>query len=208
MINQDIPSPIDLRLMPDAQEWADTAMLKRPSRTEFFAQFLDAIQHSAYPVKTILELGSGPGFLAEYLLSHLNEVHYTALDFSPAMHQLAQQRLGKFDHQIDFIEQSFKDTEWNNKLATVDCVVTMQAVHELRHKQYATTLHQQVLETLNPNGFYLVCDHYCGECGMNNDQLYMTIDEQRDALINAGFNQVILLLQKQGMVLHYAARLA
>lgn len=205
MIKQEIPSPIDLRLMSDAQEWANTALYKRPSRTEFFSEFIKTISNSNYPIKNILELGSGPGFLAECLLNHLTDIHYTAMDFSAAMHQLASERLGKLSSRVEWIERSFKDEQWNKNLGIFDCVVTMQAVHELRHKQYASKLHCQVRQILRPCGFYLVCDHYYGSGGMQNDQLYMSISEQRDALHKSGFNHVVQLMKKESLVLHYAA---
>jgi hypothetical protein len=60
----DVPSLIDLRSMADAREWASTAMAKRPSRTEFFHRIADELSHTSSVQSSILELGSGPGFLA------------------------------------------------------------------------------------------------------------------------------------------------
>jgi hypothetical protein len=77
-------------------------------------------------------------------------------------------------------------------------------VHELRHKRYAEALHSQVRHLLVPGGAYLVCDHFYGEGGMSNAQLYMTVKEQRDALRAAGFTQVDEVLLKGGLVLHRA----
>lgn len=53
MLN-DVPSPIDLRLMSDAREWEETAMAKRPWRSDFFAAFAAAIRTSNCPVQRIL----------------------------------------------------------------------------------------------------------------------------------------------------------
>jgi hypothetical protein len=39
---------------------------------------------------------------------------------------------------------------------------------------------------------------------MSNDQLYMTVTEQRDALVSAGFARVEQLFLKGGLVLHRA----
>jgi hypothetical protein len=55
-------------------------------------------------------------------------------------------------------------------------------------------------------GVYLVCDHFYGDGGMSNDQLYMTVDEQRLALLNAGFADVTQGLLKSGIVLHKGIR--
>lgn len=203
MLN-DIPSPIDLRLMSDAREWEETAMAKRPWRSEFFAAFAAAIRTSNCPVQRILELGSGPGFLAEHLLGAFPMVDYVALDFSAAMHELAAKRLGDLATRVEFVERSFREAEWTNGLGQFDCIVTNQAVHELRHKRYATALHQQAKSLLKAGGLYLVCDHFIGEGGMKNDQLFMTVDEQHAALMNAGFSKVQQVLLKGGLVLHCA----
>jgi SAM-dependent methyltransferase len=200
----DVPSPIDLRCMEDAQQWADSAMLKRPWRTEFFSMFTSAIVASSSRTCRVLELGSGPGFLAEHLLVALPDISYVALDFSAAMHQLAQVRLGPHADRVEFVERSFRDPAWSEGLGRFEYVVTNQAVHELRHKRYADTLHTQVREALAPNGSYFVCDHFVGEGGMSNNQLYMSVVEQKEALLHAGFTNVRQLLLKGGLVLHQA----
>lgn len=200
----DVPSPIDLRLMSDAREWEQTALAKRPWRTEFFSRFSSEIRNMSPSTHRVLELGSGPGFLAEHLLASLDYIKYVLLDFSPAMHQLAKDRLGPLAGRAEFIERNFKLADWMDGLGQFDCVVTNQAVHELRHKSYALQLHKQVRAVLKPGGLYLVCDHFCGEDGMKNDQLYMSVDEQKEALTLAGFLTVEQIMLKGGLVLYRA----
>jgi predicted methyltransferase len=79
-----------------------------------------------------------------------------------------------------------------------------QAIHELRHKRYALDLHEQVRAVLRPGGSYLVCDHFFGPGGMNNDQLYMTAAEHRAAIESAGYPSVRQVLLKGGLILHHA----
>jgi hypothetical protein len=134
---EDVPSPIDLRLMSDARAWEQSSMEKRPYRAEF-------------------------------------------------------------------IERSFKEAGWGSGLGTFQCVVTNQAIHELRNKRHASTLHAQVRTLLGPDGSYLVCDHFVGENGVTNEQLLMTIEEQREALLSAGFRSVRQVLLKGSLVLHHA----
>lgn len=57
---------------------------------------------------------------------------------------------------------------------------------------------------LRPRGIYIVCDHYADVGGMANYQLYMSIDEQREALLAGGFIQVDQLLIKSELVMHRA----
>jgi predicted methyltransferase len=137
MLTDDVPSPIDLRLMAHAREWEVTAVEKRPWRA-------------------------------------------------------------------GFVDANVKDPTWPDSLPRVDAVVINQAVHELRHKRYAAALHRQVNTILRPGGSYLVCDHFCGPGGMNNDQLFMSVDEQRLAIESAGYASVRQVLLKGGMVLHHA----
>ncbi len=200
---QDVPSPIDLRDMSDAQAWAETANSARPWRAAFFEAMTEAIAPSKRA--RILELGSGPGFLAEHVLNRRPDVQMVLLDFSSPMHGLARERLRHHSERVQFVQRSFKDPDWFEGLGAFDYVVTNQAVHELRHKRYAEPLHKQVRSILRPGGMYLVSDHYFGEGGMKNEGLYMTVAEQRQSLAAAGFGQVDELLCLGGMVLHGAA---
>lgn len=202
----DIPSPIDLRRPDHAQEWADTALQKRPWRPQFFQRFVQDIQaipstHALH----ILELGSGPGFLLKELLGNLPQHRYTALDFSQAMHDLARERLGEQAEQVNFLLANFKRDDWFNGLTNIDVVVTNQAVHELRHKRHAPALHAQVGQLLKPQGIYLVCDHFTGthegQQGMQNNELFMTVEEQQQALAAGGFSQVKALLCQGSLML-------
>jgi SAM-dependent methyltransferase len=200
----DVPSPIDLRLMSDASEWEATSMEKRPWRAEFFAKFADELAGMQPAAAHVLELGSGPGFLASKVLSEMPGLNLTLLDFSEAMHALARQRLGMLIDRVQFVVRSFKDPGWSRGLGRFDAVITNQAVHELRHKRYAEELHQQVATVLRPGALYLVCDHFVGPGGMTNDQLYMSASEQKSAIESAGYASVSQVLLKGGMVLHRA----
>jgi SAM-dependent methyltransferase len=201
----DIPSPIDLRLMPDALEWARTATEKRPYREEIFADFAKELCSIEPAVRRVLELGSGPGFLAEHLLRALPAVSLVLLDFSPAMHQLARERLVTQRGRLEWVERSFRAPGWDEGLGTFQAIVTNQAVHELRHKRHAAGLHREAKALLEPGGAYLVCDHFVGEGGVTNDQLFMSVEEQQEALRAAGFGTVRLVARRGSLVLHHAA---
>ena len=199
----DVPSPIDLCDPIDAREWERTAQA-RPGRMQMFQAFVGQLQNIAKPNPKILELGSGPGFLAEFLLDALPDLQLTLLDFSSVMHELARARLGSRAHQVRFLHSSFKSPDWYQGLDKFDAVVTNQAVHELRHKKYAEALHSRVATLLNPESPYLVCDHFFGEGGQSNDQLYMSVAEQRQALLNAGFRSVEQVQKIGTLVMHRA----
>src|SRR3954447_11589781 len=65
----DVPSPIDFHAMAEAEAWAATAMVKRPWREAVFQRFVTELETQG--ARTVLELGSGPGFLARRILEAL-----------------------------------------------------------------------------------------------------------------------------------------
>ena len=148
MNEQDVPSPIDLCDPRDALKWEQTAR-ERPGRAEIFRAIGRELLALPKPELTILELGSGPGFLAAYLFETLPAVRLTLLDFSAPMHDLARARLGRRATGVRFVERSFKEPSWSQGLGCFDAVISNQAVHELRHKRYACQLHAEVKEVLN-----------------------------------------------------------
>jgi SAM-dependent methyltransferase len=152
----------------------------------------------------VLDLGSGPGCLAASLLDALPSLRLTLLDFSAPMHDLARARLGPRAARAVFLQRSFKDPDWPQGLGLFDAVITNQAVHELRHKRHATQLHAAVRQVLRPGGAYLVSDHFFGEGGLQNDQLYMTVAEQQAALLAAGFSKVQTVATFGSLAMHRA----
>ncbi|MEO1225010.1 MAG: class I SAM-dependent methyltransferase [Pseudomonadota bacterium] len=202
---QDVSSVIDLREMADARKWASSAE-RRPGRNEMLNRIVDEAAASASDAPRILELGSGPGFLAQRVFRRLPKARYWALDFSAAMHALARKRLAAHADQATFLVRNFKSDDWPNGLRPFDLVLTNQAVHELRHKSYAEGLHRQVRGLLKPTGTYLMSDHFSDPGGLPNPDLYMTMAEQEEALISAGFAQVERLAVEGSLALYRARR--
>ncbi len=200
-LHDDVASPIDFRCMEDALSWTQEANIKRPFRHDFFNAIQTVIKNINAPETKVLELGAGPGFLAEYLLSRLPHLTYDLFDFSPAMHELSSQRLAHWQDQCRWLMGDFKQNGWSDHLEEYDIVVTMQTVHELRHKRHATALHKSVLKLLATNGTYLMCDHYVGKDGMSDRALYMTQCEHLESLNTAGFGLIEMILKKSGLIL-------
>lgn len=109
---KDLESPIDLRNYADAFEWQETANVKRPWRKDFFTYYSDLIAQHKLDKCQVLELGSGPGFLGQYLLSQLPNIEYTAFDFSEVMHQLAQEKLNVIERsRATYLIGNFKEPD-------------------------------------------------------------------------------------------------
>lgn len=191
----DVPSPIDLRDPATARAWADNADRARPWRQ----QIREAIAAEIRGAHRVLEVGSGAGQLAQCVLER--EVSYVGLDFSPAMHELARERCGD---RATYVVGDFKQPGWSQGLGTFDAVITMQAVHELRHKRHAVALYRDVCE-IAP--LFVVCDHepmLTAKTRFTPDQLRAlnaTCDEQHAYLRDAGFEpRTVLTLENMYVV--------
>jgi len=202
-MSDDVPSPIDLRLYTDALEWQQTANAKRPWRLDFFQYYVDFIKAHIGNNCHVLELGSGPGFLAQHLLSQLDGIKYHAFDFSEVMRTLAQEKLNPTETaRATYIIGDFKEPNWQDSLTQkFDIIIIHQALHELRHKKYATDFHKIVKTLLKSEGHYLVCDHICAPDAMQNDQLFMSKQEHIDALKKASFDVIKMPLEIAGLCL-------
>ena len=204
MSDDDVPSPIDFRDPAQAKAWEATTMARRPYRAQFFAAFVAAICDQFSQSVSLLELGSGPGHLAEQILRYCEVSRYVALDFSAAMHDLARERLGTLASKVEFVEHDFRATDWPKGLGLFDCVVTMQAAHETRHKRHLPDFLSRARQCLVPGGMLLYCDHYWEAGTGKNPQLDVSAEEQPIALRNAGFTRVEKLLDMGGMALFAA----
>ena len=204
MPDDDVLSPIDFHDVAQARQWERDTIEMRPWRPEFFAAFVSALNRKFDHPFTVLELGSGPGHLAEKILSECQIANYVALDFSEAMHQLARQRLTSRLSKVNFIDRDFRLATWSDELGNFDALVTMQAAHELRHKRHLARFLFQARAPLHRGGLILYCDHYAEASGQKHPDLYLNPEEQPRALETAGFINVRRLLDKGGMALYSA----
>jgi SAM-dependent methyltransferase len=127
---------------------------------------------------------------------------YTLLDFSEPMLALSRMRLAAFPAAL-FVRASFKAAEWTELAGgPFDAAISMQAVHELRHKRHAGRLYEEVHRVLARPGLFMVCDHAPFDDSPRSQALYMTPDEQQSALRHAGFAHVRVVLENSGLFLY------
>jgi SAM-dependent methyltransferase len=206
----DVPTTWDFRVAHIARTWAHDSDLKKPQRPEVRARIAERVAagrigelgvNPGPGAPRILELGCGPGYLAEAILDEVPFAAYTLLDFSSPFLAMARRRAGSYPY-TDFVLADFVEPAWTEGLGTFDAIVTMQAVHELRHKRRAPALYAQVHELLAPGGVLIVCD---GE-PRNAQPLGMTVAEQQAALASAGFADIEVMTQIDPLYVVCASR--
>ena len=204
MSNKDVPSPIDFHDPIQAKEWERKTIEKKPWRPQFFSAFVSVLNDCFPQPISVLELGSGPGHLAEQLVHRCHIVRYVALDFSPAMHDLARGRIGAAIDTVEYLERDFRLPDWPDGLGHFDAVITMQAAHEVRHKRHLQDFLVRARHCIAPEGLLLYCDHYFKPGDTKNPDLFFPLEDQSTALETAGFSKVRMLLDLEGMALFAA----
>ena len=199
---EDVPYGNDWDSATEAAAYGEAADRSRPWRSEIRDHIAARIAALA-PGARVLELGAGPGLLAHRVLQRcVNLATYTLMDFSEPMLALSRERLAVFP-TASFVLASFKSEDWTRRVeGRFDCVVSMQAVHELRHKRHAPRLYEQIHDVLAVPGLVLICDHIPFDESPRNIALYMTEQEQQQALAAAGFANVHVELARTGLVLY------
>jgi SAM-dependent methyltransferase len=188
--NQDVPSPIDLRDSRDAWEWVAAADRKRPWRAQIRTAVAELLRTVSPVPRRVLELGAGPGLLAEAILRVCSLDNYTLFDFSAPMLDMSRARLA-IHPSATFVCGDFKLPDWSKAIqAPFDAVVAMQAVHEVRHKCHVARLYGQVRSVLRPGGLLIVCDHIPPDDSPRLTALHSTEAEQHRAFAAAGFVDV------------------
>lgn len=197
----DVPYGEDLQSPEGARAWADAADRKRPHRLPIRQAIVERIKELPEGAR-VLELGSGPGYLAEQVLSQCSRLGtYALFDFSEPMIALSRQRAGRFA-VAQFVVGDFRTRAWTVDVpGPWDAVVSTQAVHEVRHKRHVPALYRDVFRVLRPSGLFVVGDRTPEDNSPRSTALFMTADEQVNALRGAGFIDVRLVTSGDALAL-------
>ena len=116
-------------------------------------------------------------------------LRYTLVDFSPHMLELSRERLAGFKDRTVFFQRDFKKKSWSAAIpADFDLIVSLQAVHELRHASRIPSLYAQLYNLLVPRGSLLVCDHVNSRLSSYYRAAhFMTVEEHLSTFKELGF---------------------
>ena len=184
-------------------EWVSVANEKRPFRLEFFDAFVSELAVLHRP--RVLDVGSGPGFLAERVLSECAVASYHLFDFSPHMLELSRARLSEFGDRAFFHQGSFLDEGWWQTLpAPFDAIVSMQAIHEVRDSARIPKLYGELRMMLRAGGIMLIADEVNDD--NKREKHLLRLNEHESALSGAGFGEFQRLIAVGDLVLFAATR--
>jgi len=174
-----------------ARTWATESASNKPWRPELRASFSELLKPLATSPLRILELGSGPGLLAKQVLHDVPVREYVLFDFSEPMMVMAKEALGDRT-DVSYHRGDFKEPNWPGKVSGIfDAIISMQAVHEIRHKRHIPWLYAQAATLLRPDGLLLISDaEPTDDQSAEQRQLASTRREQEYAMLWAGYEGV------------------
>lgn len=165
-------------------DWASVANSKRPFRFELFDAIVSEL--TVLHASKVLDVGSGPGFLAERVLAGCDVASYHLVDFSPHMLELSRARLRDFGERAVFHQGSFLDEGWWRSLpAPYDALVSMQAIHEVREGARIPKLYGELRLLLDEGGIILIADEV-NDADQQEEHL-LSLIEHEAALLKVGF---------------------
>ena len=118
----------------------------------------------------ILDLGAGTGLLTSYLYERYPQGHFTLLDLSEEMLEVARARMNndslEKDSNFSFIVGDYLKHDFGGKF---DIVVSSLSIHHLEHqdKEY---LYRKIYQHLKPGGIFINADQVLGPHPANEEE--------------------------------------
>ena len=138
-----------------AAGWADR-FVPTPERLELFDVILSELESHIPPSECVVELGIGPGYLAEHLLKVMPEMHYYGVDFSGPMLDIARRRLRPYSDRVACVQADLVQDDWWSALPTpVGAIVSSWALHDLGSQENVESVYRRCAELLRDGGMLL-----------------------------------------------------
>ena len=138
-------------------KWA--ADVGNPVRESVFHHILAHLELLRAETPHIVELASGPGILAEFLLERLPRATYEGLDFSAPMLTLARERTEHFGERLRLHQVDLRDDDWAAALRPgPQAIISIQALHDVGDEADHERIYRAARELLASCGLFLNAD--------------------------------------------------
>lgn len=196
LVPHDVPNRIDF-LSSNDDEWLASASETVPPDRDPCLRFAAELKALGRPFPRALELGSGPGELAETVLHEVPGLRLVCLDLSDGQRQEAPAHLGSKEGRMTCVTRSLFHPGWADGLGRFDAVIAGPALHERHRGPGKVAFYARVRPLLLPGGILLLWDRATG-AGAPRNAAPLGI---ADALGEAGWTSTQSLRQGQGLML-------
>jgi len=137
------------------QGWADRFM-PTSKRLELFNLILSELKSQVPPDGCVVELGVGPGYLADHLLRQMPEIQYCGVDFSGPMLEIAGERLRLHSARVAYIQGDLiKDNWWTDIATSINAIVSTWSLHDLGSQENVEVVYKSCAQLLQDGGTFL-----------------------------------------------------
>lgn len=127
-----------------------------PERLRLFELIFSQLNGAIPDDGSILELGIGPGYLANYLLDRMPNVAYYGIDFSSPMLEIAQERLQRFSPRVTYMQADLVTETWEENVSKpVHAIVSTWALHDLGNPRNINIVYERSYSALGNSGIFI-----------------------------------------------------
>jgi SAM-dependent methyltransferase len=149
----------NLQTPEDIVQWTAQLNRSRPERAEVIRHIIDQVAVLPFPAAQVVELGCGPGQLAEALLVALPQICYTGVDASKLLVTYTGERLAPFGSRAAVIQADLNEAAWLDHLPEqLHAIVSMQSLHDLGGEAEVDRIYDLSQGRLVPGGLFLNAD--------------------------------------------------
>lgn len=146
----------------------------------------------AAPGTHVVEFCAGAGALAQQIFADHPHIHYTGIDVTPLLLELARTRLAAHGDLVTWLEADLNEDAWQAHIAQpVNAFVSLQSLHDLGDEAAVARIMRLAAANLAPQGQFIYADMLAEEpppAKPNPGKLSVT--RHLDLLRAAGFTSV------------------
>lgn len=162
----------DLRTQEDVTEWTTSLQVRYPERAGVMSHIAAQLQALPFANPQVVELGSGPGLLAELLLQELPQMTYLGFDSSELLLAFARTKLAFFGQRARLISADLNTDSWLNQLSgEIHAIISLQALHDFGEERHINRIYGLARRLLVPGGLLLTADFVVPPGQDNPEQL-------------------------------------
>jgi SAM-dependent methyltransferase len=180
--------------------WADK-FVPTPERLELFNVILSELQRLIPENGRVVELGIGPGYLANHILEAMSAIEYIGIDFSYPMLEISGTRLSKHSSRVSYTQADLVKDDWGSKILTpVNAIVSTWALHDLGSQENVAIVYAKSATALGSQGVLLNGDFIKPDGTTHEFEAgRFQISRHLEMLRNVGFGDVecLILLEQE-----------
>lgn len=167
-----------------AQRWDADPLTHNPTRPEMLDIILSLLEDEYREGDTILDIGMGSGLVEEMILARIPHARIVGVDSSPAMVELAHQKLRPYMGRYEEVMHDLCETgSLHLPEHEYGVVVSVQVIHNIED-EYKREVFSFIHRTLKSGGIFLLLDRVSIDTP-NLFSLYKSLWQRLEGLHNA-----------------------